>query len=99
MGAMNKLLMQHAEDSVYASLVNRARFDGITNTVKDMQGLNALGDGSRQRAQESDLLAGKTQSPGPELLEAGAAWHAGTRSTSRQFRAEKPSSLPVTSRL
>lgn len=42
MGATNKLLllMQHAEDNVYTCVVNHALFNGIINTVKDLQGLN-----------------------------------------------------------
>lgn len=39
MGAMNKLLllMQHAEDNVYACVVNHALFDGVIKMVKHLQ--------------------------------------------------------------
>lgn len=49
--------MQHAEDNVYACVVNHALFDRIINTVKDLQWLNRciketclwMGEGSEHR--------------------------------------------------
>lgn len=80
MRAMNNLslLKQHAEDNVHACVANHALFDEIIYTGTDLQQLNRCINETclwRQRAQESDFLAGKTQKTDTEMLGTGPALH------------------------